>query len=154
MRIIFTVIFAALVAMSVQAEHTIKEKEVEKVTDLLDKQVKEWNNGNLDKFMDTYWKSEDLVFVGSSGVTYGWQSTLNNYKKNYPNKRAMGNLRFNIMDIRKIDKKTIFVIGRFFLTRNAGNVDGHFTLVVQKVRGKWLIISDHSSADDKIEKKN
>lgn len=148
MRIYFTIIFAVLVATSVLAEHSIKEKEVEKVTDLLNKQVSAWNKGNLEKFMETYWKSEDLVFVGSKGITYGWQQTLRNYKSSYPNKRAMGNLRFNIMDIRKIDKKSIFVIGRFFLTRNAGNVDGHFTLVMQKKGGKWLIVSDHSSADD------
>jgi uncharacterized protein (TIGR02246 family) len=148
MRIYFTIIFAVLVAASVHAKQSIKEKEITKVTNLLDKQVNAWNKGNLEKFMETYWKSEDLVFVGSKGITYGWQQTLRNYKSSYPNKRAMGNLRFNIMDIRKIDKKSIFVIGRFFLTRNAGNVDGHFTLVMQKKGGKWLIVSDHSSADD------
>ena len=136
MRIIFTVIFAAFIVTSVMAEHSIKEKELKKITDLLDKQVGAWNKGNLEKFMDTYWKSEDLVFVGSKGVTYGWQQTLRNYKSSYPNKRAMGNLRFNIMDIRKIDKRSIFVIGRFFLTRKAGDVNGHFTLVIQKKGGK------------------
>ncbi|HKI88660.1 MAG TPA: nuclear transport factor 2 family protein [Draconibacterium sp.] len=148
MRILFTVIILACISLNVLAESPIKEKEVKKVNDLLDKQVNAWNKGNIGKFMDTYWKSDDLVFVGSKGVTYGWQPTLENYKRSYPNKKAMGNLRFDILDIRKIDKKTIFVVGRFFLTRNAGNVDGHFTLVVQKKAGKWVIVSDHSSADD------
>ncbi len=148
MRIFFTIIFTAFVALSLQAENTIKEKEVKKVTDLLDKQVKEWNRGNLDKFMDTYWKSEDLIFVGSGGVAYGWQRTYDNYRENYPNKRSMGNLRFNILDIRKIDKRSIFVIGRFFLTRNSTNVEGHFTLIIQKKGRKWLIVSDHSSVDN------
>ena len=147
MRILFTVIIIMFTALGVKADNTIKEKEIEKINELLDMQVKAWNKGNLNKFMDTYWKSEDLIFVGSGGVTYGWQRTYDNYKNNYPNKRAMGNLRFNILDIRKIDKKSIFVIGRFFLTRNSTNVDGHFTLVVQKKKRKWRIVSDHSSVD-------
>lgn len=148
MRIIFMFIILAFISLNMQAENPIKEKEVKKVTDLLDKQVKSWNKGNIEKFMDTYWKSDDLIFVGSKGVTYGWRLTLKNYKKSYPNKKAMGHLRFDNLDIRKIDKKTIFVVGRFFLTRSYDNMEGHYTLVIQKKRGKWLIVSDHSSADD------
>lgn len=148
MRIFLTVILITFAALIVKAENTIKEKEIKKVTELLDKQVDAWNKGNLGKFMDTYWKSEDLVFVGSGGVTYGWQRTYDNYKRNYPSKRTMGNLRFNILDIRKIDKKSIFVIGRFFLTRDSENVEGHFTLIIQKKGRKWLIVSDHSSVDN------
>ena len=147
MRIVLTVLFLTFAVVGVNAENTIKEKEIDKVNELLDKQVEAWNKGNLKKFMDTYWKSEDLIFVGSKGVTYGWQRTFDNYKQNYPNKRSMGNLQFNILDIRKIDKRSIFVVGRFFLTRNSTNVEGHFTLVVQKKGRKWLIVSDHSSVD-------
>jgi len=47
----------------------------------------------------------------------------------------------------KVDKKSVFVIGRFELTREVGNLAGHFTLVIQKIKGKWLIVSDHSSAE-------
>lgn len=147
MRIVLTVLFLTFAVLGVKAENNIKEKEIDKVNALLDKQVESWNKGNLKKFMDTYWKSEDLIFVGSKGVTYGWQRTFDNYKQNYPNKRSMGNLQFNILDIRKIDKRSIFVVGRFFLTRNAENVEGHFTLVIQKKGRKWLIVSDHSSVD-------
>ena len=147
MRIFLTVILITFAVLGVKAENPIKDREVKKVTELLDKQVNAWNKGNIGKFMDTYWKSEDLIFVGAKGVTYGWQPTLENYKRSYPNKNAMGNLRFDILDIRKIDKKTIFVVGQFFLTRKPGNMDGHFTLVVQKKSGKWLIVSDHSSVD-------
>ena len=147
MRIVLTVLFLTFAVLGLKAENNIKEKEIDKVNALLDKQVESWNKGNLKKFMDTYWKSEDLVFVGSKGVTYGWQRTYDNYKQNYPNKRSMGNLQFNILDIRKIDKRSIFVVGRFFLTRNAENVEGHFTLVIQKKGRKWLIVSDHSSVD-------
>ncbi len=148
MRIIFTMIFLACISFYVSAENTIKEKDVEKITNLLDKQVKAWNKGNLEKFMDTYKNSEDLVMVGSGGVTYGWQSILENYKRNYPDKKAMGELRFEIVDIRSIDNNNAYAIGRFFLTRKAGDINGIFTLVLEKSWGKWQIISDHSSASN------
>ncbi len=118
------------------------------INSLLTKQVVAWNDGNLEEFMETYWNSGKLVFVGSNGPTYGWEATLENYKKSYPDKKTMGNLKFNILDISRIDKKTVFVIGHFGLTREMGNLSGHFTLVIQKIDGRWLIVSDHSSAEN------
>lgn len=119
-----------------------------KIKQLLHEQVAAWNAGDLERFMQTYWNSEVLVFVGSRGPTYGWQQTLENYKKGYPDKRAMGELEFKILKLKKVAKKSVFVIGRFELTREKGNVAGHFTLVIQKIKGKWLIVSDHSSAEN------
>lgn len=125
-----------------------KTNENEKIKAILDKQVEAWNEGDLEKFMETYWHSEQLVFVGSRGPTYGWQATLDNYKRGYPDKTAMGNLNFKILEISKIDKKTVFVIGRFELTREIGDLAGHFTLVIQKIDKQWLIVSDHSSSEN------
>ena len=148
MRILITVIFAMFLAITSVAENKISNKEKSEINFLLDKQVAAWNAGNLEKFMETYWKSEKLVFVGSRGPTYGWQATLDNYKKGYPDKVAMGKLNFKIFDISKIDKKTVFVIGRFELTREIGDLSGHFTLVIQKIDKQWLIVSDHSSVEN------
>ncbi len=127
-------------------EIKIANKEKLKIESLLAKQVEAWNEGNLEKFMEPYWNSEKLSFVGSRGPTFGWQQTLDNYKKGYPDKAAMGNLKFTILDVSKIDKKTVYVIGRFELTREIGNLTGYYTLVIQKFGKEWLITSDHSSS--------
>ena len=148
MRVLFTATFVILFAVISLAQNNISKKEKSEINCLLDKQVASWNEGNLEKFMETYWNSDRLVFVGSRGPTYGWQATLDNYKKGYPNKQAMGKLEFKIMDISKIDRKTVFVIGRFELTREIGNLSGHFTLNIQKVKGEWIIVSDHSSSEN------
>ena len=116
---------------------------------LLKKQESAWNEGNIEKFMETYWNSEKLSFVGSSGPIYGWEATLERYKNSYPDKAAMGTLKFDILELSRIDKKTALVIGKFHLTRKIGDLSGHFTLVIQKINKKWLIISDHSSAENK-----
>jgi hypothetical protein len=148
MKRIATLVLMAFLALSAFAGKTISEKEKQEIMVLLDKQVEAWNEGNLEKFMETYWNSEKLVFVGSRGPTYGWQATLANYKKGYPDKAAMGILNFKILDISKIDKRTVFLIGRFELTREIGDVAGHFTLLIQKINKEWKIVSDHSSAEN------
>lgn len=144
---LFIILFLVLsVSCSGLSGNKITKEEKSVILGLLDKQVVAWNNGDLEKFMETYWKSDKLVFVGSRGPTYGWQSTLDNYKKSYPDKATMGKLGFKIQKISKIDTKSVFVIGRFHLTREMGDLTGHFTLVIQKIDGKWLIVSDHSSS--------
>ena len=148
MRIIFTAVFAGILFMASAAEIKIKAKEKSEIEGLLAKQVEAWNEGDLEKFMETYWKSEKLVFVGSRGPTYGWQATLENYKKGYPDKAAMGKLKFTILEISKIDMKTVFVIGKFELAREIGDLSGHYTLVIQKIGKQWLIVSDHSSSSN------
>jgi len=148
MRLLFTSVFVGLLFITSIAENKISEKEKVEIESLLAKQVEAWNEGNLEKFMGTYWNSEKLSFVGSRGPTYGWQATLESYKKGYPDKAAMGQLKFTILNISKIDKKSIYVIGKFELTREIGDLSGHFTLVIQKINGQWLIISDHSSSSN------
>jgi len=148
MRVIFTGILIAMLFVNSFAEAKISEKETREISGLLDKQVLAWNEGNLEKVMQTYWNSEKLSFVGSRGPTYGWQETLDSYKKGYPDKAAMGKLKFTILELSKIDRKTVYVIGKFELTREMGNLSGHFTLVIQKIKNEWLIVSDHSSSSN------
>jgi ketosteroid isomerase-like protein len=104
-----------------------------------------WNNGDLECYMQGYWKSNELVFVGSGGPRYGWQVTLNNYKSSYPTPAAMGTLKFDILKLQPIGKKNYLVIGKWSLKRERDNPQGHFSLVWEKINGKWKIIADHSS---------
>ncbi len=104
-----------------------------------------WNSGNLNEFMQTYWNNDSLIFIGKNAVTYGWQNTLNKYKKGYPDTASMGKLDFNILQVKKLSPLYFSVVGKWFLTRSIGNVGGHFTLLFKKIKGIWLIVSDHSS---------
>jgi ketosteroid isomerase-like protein len=108
-------------------------------------QTQAWNQGNLEDFMAGYWKSDSLKFIGKSGITYGWQATLNNYKKSYPDKAAMGILTFEIISVEKTSNKTAFVIGKWKLKRQNDEPKGYFTLFWRKIKGKWFIVADHSS---------
>jgi len=110
----------------------------------MDQQVAAWNEGNLEKFMETYWKSDSLQFIGSQ-ITSGWQATLDGYKLRYPNVAMIGKTRFEILRILPISSHASLVTGKFFLTRESGDVKGIFTVVVKKINGNWVVIYDHTS---------
>ena len=115
------------------------------VRNILERQSTDWNKGNLEGFMNGYWQSDSLMFIGKSGVTYGWQNTLNNYKKSYPDVASMGKLQFTILKVKSLSAQYQQVVGKWYLTRNKGNLEGHFTLLFQKINNQWVIVMDHSS---------
>lgn len=123
-----------------------KEKIESEILTLMAEQSECWNSGDIDCFMKHYWKSENLMFIGKSGITYGWQQTLDNYKKSYPDKKAMGILMFDILEVDPIDQSNCYVVGKWHLTREDGDLGGHYTLMWKKnKKGNWVIVSDHSS---------
>ena len=111
----------------------------------MQRQTAAWNEGNLEAFMQNYWKSDSLMFIGKNGVVWGWQKTLDNYKKSYPTKEAMGTLSFAIIQIKRLSPLYYSVVGKWMLHRTQDNLSGHYTLLVKKIKGEWKIIADHSS---------
>ena len=137
---IFTLLLFPFIVYS-QSNNTLQQVEKELML-----QADLWNQGNIDGFMESYWKSEELQFIGSKGVTFGWTQTLTNYKKGYPNKEAMGKLHFEVIKTDQLSRKVVLMSGKFVLYRpKLGDLDGHFLLVWKKIRGKWRIIADHTS---------
>jgi ketosteroid isomerase-like protein len=112
---------------------------------ILQQQEQDWNSGNIDAFMESYWKSDSLLFVGKNGPVYGYAATLANYHKNYPDTLAMGKLQFNLLSFRSVGADHGFVLGQFVLTRRNDRPSGYFTLWFRKINGTWKIISDHTS---------
>lgn len=118
------------------------EREVKNV---LEKQCQEWNKGSIDGFMDSYWKSDSLLFIGKRGLQKGWQTTCDNYKKSYDSPAAMGKLSLNILHFDQINAEECFLICEWRLQREVGNLQGYSSIRLKKILGQWKIISDHSS---------
>jgi len=115
------------------------------ITTMLLQTARDWSKGDLEAFMRGYLKSDNLKFVGNSGITYGWQQTLDNYKKGYPTKEHMGKLTFNLLEFDQLANDVFLVIGEFHLKRTVGDADGMFSIILKHVNGEWKIIADHSS---------
>ncbi len=112
---------------------------------LLAEQTAAWNRGSIEDFMKGYWESDSLMFVGKNGVTYGYLQTLNNYKKGYSNADQMGILTFTLLKVERLSPEYFFVVGKWALQRKAGDMSGHYNLLLRKIKGKWVIVVDHSS---------
>jgi len=114
------------------------------IRNVMNEQLNAWNNGNIDTFMQTYWQNDSLLFV-SNPPTYGWKTTLEHYKKGYPDTVKMGKLSFDLLQLKQLSSEYYFVMGAWHLKRTVGDVGGYFTLLFRKINGKWLIIVDHTS---------
>ena len=112
---------------------------------VLEQQAISWNKGDLNGYMQGYWKSDSLQFIGKNGVTYGWEKTLQNYQRSYPNPEAMGKLTFTILHVNDINPTAAYVTGKWSLTRSMGNLEGYFTLLFRRIDNEWKIVADHSS---------
>jgi len=113
---------------------------------VLESQQVAWNQGDVDAFLAGYWHSPELTFSGSGGVSRGWNGVLARYKKNYPDREAMGHLDFSRLEFRFLGPDAALVLGQWHLQREKGDIGGVFSLVWQRFPEGWKIIHDHTSA--------
>ena len=132
------VVYLLLLTFALTNTIAAQSKDEQTIRTLIEEQRQAWNTGDKEKFMQTYWQSDSLMFIGKSGITYGWQKTLDNYKKGYPDTAAMGKLDFDLLEIKRLSVMYFFVVGKWHLTRSIGDVGGHFTLLFKKVKNKWM----------------
>lgn len=135
---LFLAICPALTSWGQPAQETAIRK-------LMAAQEQAWNRGDIPAFMEGYWKNDSLLFVGKNGPTYGWQHTLDNYKKGYPDTATMGQLHFDLLQLKPLSNDYYFVLGKWHLSRSKGDVGGAFTLLFCRFKAGWKIVADHSS---------
>jgi len=112
---------------------------------VMDTQVAAWNVGDVDTFMQSYWKSDETVFVGAKGLVRGYQAVLARYHRDYPDRKAMGRLTFSNLEIHMVCADAAFVIGQFHLQRESDEPEGIFTLDFRKFPEGWRIVADHTT---------
>ena len=140
-RIFYLFVLSCTLGLTAKAQ----DRDVVAIRKLLLDQVMAWNKGDIEGYMQGYWHSDSLLFIGSKGPRYGYEATLKRYKEAYPDADHMGRLTSTIMSTQKLAGDYYFVVGKWALSRNAGNVDGSYTLLLHRINGRWLIVCDHSS---------
>lgn len=139
--ILFSMFFFVLKLIFAQGS-----KDKEKIIEVLKTQESNWNKGDIISFMEGYWKSDSLMFIGKAGIVNGWESTKNRYLSSYSNLDKMGKLNFDIQQLDMHGVEYAWVLGKWQLDRpKEGNIGGFFTLVFKKINNRWLIVSDHTS---------
>jgi hypothetical protein len=138
----FILAFASCKTETSRINASIETKLIQSV---MNSQQDAWNRGDIEGFMKGYWENDSLRFIGKRGITYGWQATLDNYKKSYPGKDAMGRLQFTNLTTQLINDSSAYVIGKWELFRASDTLAGHYSLLWKNFNGQWLIVADHSS---------
>jgi ketosteroid isomerase-like protein len=128
---------------SIQAQIGDATAEIESV---LRAQEAAWNHGDIDGFMNGYWRSDKTVFVSDDEVTRGWQKVLDRYKAKYSDRAKMGTLTFSDLEITPISNDSAVALGSWKLKRANDEPRGRFTLIFRKFPDGWKIIHDHTSA--------
>ncbi len=110
-----------------------------------------WIGGDLDGFMDDYWRSEDLTFSSGTGVTRGWESVRTRYLETYwaPG-AARDSLRFQDIEVMELGEAHALALGQYVLyqlqEQEVVTATGFFSLVLRKTDEGWRILHDHTSA--------
>jgi len=133
-----------LLVFSCKTTQPTANDDVAAIRGILAQQQKAWSDNDLEGFMSGYWQSEELTYFSRGKITKGWQTTLANYKRNYPSKEETGELNFEIANITKINDDAYWVMGSYFLTRDAGDANGTFMIIFKRINGEWKIIGDSS----------
>ena len=145
MKTLQPMVLVILWAVPALAAAGTSDNSMAEVAAVLAQQAEAWNRGDIDAFMQHYWKSDELTFSSGGQTTRGWKSTKENYERRYPTREKMGQLTFSQLEVTPLDDSTALVLGRWRLARDESPVGGNFTLVFRKIDGKWVIIHDHTS---------
>lgn len=126
------------------------DKKVAEIRAVLDRQVADWNRGDLEAFLAGYWKSDRVVFQSGGERHDGWDAMAERYRRRYQAEgKAMGRLSFSRLEIEPLGPDAAFVRGGWRLSMPHGSRPGGlFTLVFRKFPEGWKIIHDHTSSDD------
>ena len=133
-----------LILASCKTSQLTATDDIAVIRSILDQQQKAWSDNDLEGFMEGYWESDELTYFSRGKITKGWQTTLANYKRNYPSKKETGELQFEIANITQINTDAYWVMGSYFLTRDAGDANGTFMIIFKRINGEWKIIGDSS----------
>ena len=118
------------------------------VRQVLDRQTEAWNRGDLEGYMQGYWKSPALTFYSGGTITIGWEPTLARYRKRYQSEgKEMGKLDFPEETIELLGPDAAVSRGRWHLVLPGGKeMGGLYTVILRRLPEGWRIVHDHSSA--------
>lgn len=121
------------------------------IESMLHSSAASWNGGDLEGFLDDYWRSDSLTFSGATGVTRGWEDLRARYMQSYwAPEIVRDSLRFEGIEVLPLGNENALALGQYVLFQPGedGGVTstGFFSLVLRNTDGKWKILHDHTSS--------
>ena len=145
-RLTLPVICYILMAAIVCAAPEQGSSSVAEIQSVLTAQQDAWNRGDIDAFMNGYWRSASTVFVSGDEVRRGWETVRDRYRVKYSDRAKMGTLSFSDIEVTMLSPDAAVVLGRWLLKRAEDEPHGRFTLIFKRLPEGWRIVHDHTSA--------
>lgn len=113
----------------------------------LDSSAAGWNRGDIAGFLAPYRKSDSTTYIGSGGLRAGFSELRERYAPLFSGAAERDSLRFSDLRVRGLGEGRALSVGRYTLfAGDSVTGTGWFSLVWERVQGRWWIVHDHSSA--------
>ena len=101
-----------------------------------------WNAGDVDGFLDGYYDSDSVRYVGGETVIRG----KNNIVQHFRSRGATGTLSLVHFEVDFISPEDAICFGQYHVVDDEEEIhEGYFTAHVRRIGDSWKIVSDHSS---------
>ena len=136
-------LLAVLCCFFVTTPASSQSKTVKAILQVMRLEEDYWNKGDIEGYVSLYDPSDSTRMLLSNRMIYGKDSILAFYKKYWP-KEKMGQLTLEADGIEKLSKRFCYVSGFFHVKFPDRTINGRFSGLMRKVKGKWLLYTDHS----------
>lgn len=145
-------VFAAMMVIAgfnFYANVSAQTDEVKAVTDVLTREAKAVEKGDLNALDKIWANSEDVTVFESGHANYGWSDYRNSHLA--PELKEFKNTKYSFSDLKvKVDGKTAWATFKYSLAADIGtrNIQsgGLGTAILEKREGRWQIVHWHSSS--------
>ncbi len=118
------------------------------ITAMLAHAAAAWNAGDLDGFVSDYADDSTTSFMAGGRPQYGYDWIRRNYAPRFEVGAERDSLHFEDVAARALGPGYAVATARFVLAREDSiTLSGPFTLVLQRIDGRWRILHDHTSSD-------
>jgi ketosteroid isomerase-like protein len=136
--------FLAIMVIAVPLFVQAQSKDEKEVRANFHQSLEAWNAGDIAGYMDTYDKSDSILFINKSLIAYGWKDANETFRKAFPTKESMGKLTYDIKIVKQLSENFWLVVGSFHVDRGKDSFGGNFSDLVQRIKGSWKVVVDHS----------
>ena len=99
--------------------------------------------------MNGYWNSPELIYVGNTKITKGWQALYDRYKEfSKYSGGQIGTLEVEETQITLLSAESALVWGTYRVSQPGQDRKGLYTLVLRRFREGWRTVYDRTSTSD------
>jgi uncharacterized protein (TIGR02246 family) len=121
--------------------------DAQQVYEVVLKMLDRWNAHDIDGYLQTYWKSPDLLVVVDSEQFIGWQQFHDSYVNGYPIRTAMGFIQPKRIQVKLLSPNLALALTWWSVSFPSSNqpVVGDSTMNLQKFDDGWKIVASHTT---------